>query len=237
MRHQILSLFLLCVPLVLSAQTDKKEVREGNKLYKQDQYNEAEIAYRRALTLDSSSIAARFNLGDAMYKQKQYDRAEAIFKSLAAPEVLMTPENKAQVFHNLGNATLQQKKWQESVNAYKQSLRINPTDDETRTNLAYAQEMMEKDRQNQNQDNKNQDNKNQDNKNQDDKTQDKDQKDQDKKDEGGEDKQQQGQEPKISPQQAQQMLDAVQADEKDTQEKVKKEKAKAAGRYKTEKNW
>ncbi len=241
---------LLFLSAVAYAQVDKTEVRKGNKLYKQEQFNDAEIAYRHALEVDSTSLAARFNLGNTFYKQNQYEQAENTFKSLAPPEVLMSSGNKAKVFHNLGNAALKQKKWQESIDAYKQSLRINPSDDETRTNLAYAQEMLEKDQQNQqnqqNQDqNKDQNQDQQDNKNDDKNDQNKDNKDQDKQNDKNKNdqqnkdnqQQQQGQAPKISPQQAQQLLEAIQADEKNTQEKVKEEKAKAAGKHKAEKNW
>ena len=226
MKGQVLFVFLLLVSFTSFAQTDKKEVREGNKLYKKELYNDAEIAYRRGLDVDSTSIAARFNLGNALYKQKEYGQADSLFKTLADPNL---PLDKAKVMHNLGNAALQLEKWQESVDAYKQALRLNPTDDETRTNLAYAQAKLEKEQQQQqqNQDQKKND-ENKDDQNQDNKNQDK---------QDNQQQQQQEQEPKISPQQAQQMLEAMQAKEKDTQEKVKKEKAKAAVKVKTEKNW
>ena len=226
MKGQVLFVFLLLVSFTSFAQTDKKEVREGNKLYKKELYNDAEIAYRRGLDVDSTSIVARFNLGNALYKQKEYGQADSLFKTLADPNL---PLDKAKVMHNLGNAALQLEKWQESVDAYKQALRLNPTDDETRTNLAYAQAKLEKEQQQQqqNQDQKKND-ENKDDQNQDNKNQDK---------QDNQQQQQQEQEPKISPQQAQQMLEAMQAKEKDTQEKVKKEKAKAAVKVKTEKNW
>ena len=225
MKGQILFVFLLLVSFTASAQADKKDVREGNKLYKKEQYNEAEIAYRRALEADSTSLAAHFNLGNALYKQKQYEQAENIFKALSDPKLPFDKGTKAKVMHNLGNATLQQEKWKESVEAYKQSLRLNPSDDETRTNLAYAQSKLEEDQQCgggscDNKDNEDKDEQNKDQQNQDNQQQ-----------------QQQEQEQKISPQQAQQMLEAMQAKEKETQDKVKKEKVKAAVKVKSDKNW
>jgi len=226
MKGLVLFVFLLLGTFTAFAQADKKDVREGNKLYKKEQYNEAEIAYRRALEADSTSFAAHFNLGSALYKQKQYEQAENIFKALSDPKLPLDKSTKAKVMHNLGNATLQQEKWKESVDAYKQSLRLNPTDDETRTNLAYAQSKLEEDEQSgggscDNKDNEDKDDENKDQQNQDNQQQ----------------QQQQDQEPKISPQQAQQMLDAMQAKERETQDKVQKEKAKAAVRVRSDKNW
>jgi tetratricopeptide (TPR) repeat protein len=228
MKCQILFVSLLFISITSFAQADKKDVREGNKLYKKEQYNEAEIAYRRGLTQDSTSLVAHFNLGNALYKQKQYEQAENIFKALANPNLPLDRDTKARIMHNLGNAALGQEKWQESVDAYKQSLRLNPTDDETRTNLAYAQEKLEKEEQQQGggqgDNNENKDEQNQDQNNKDEKNRD-------------EQKDNQEQEPKISPQQAQQMLEAMQAKERETQEKVQKEKAKAAVRVRSDKNW
>jgi tetratricopeptide (TPR) repeat protein len=163
-------------------------------------------------------------LGNALYKQKQYEQAENIFKSLANPNLPLDKNAKAKVMHNLGNAALQQEKWKESVDAYKQSLRLNPTDDETRTNLAYAQTKLEEDEQGGGGSDDNEDNEDNDEQNKDQQNQDNQQ-------------QQQDQEPKISPQQAQQMLDAMQAKERETQDKVQKEKAKAAVRVRSDKNW
>ncbi|MDR3235702.1 MAG: VWA domain-containing protein [Prevotellaceae bacterium] len=234
-------LIVLLWSLSLSAwsQVDKKDVREGVKLYKDSAYHEAEIAFRRGLEKDSTSYVSKFGLGNTLYKQNLFEQAETVFQNLVTP-----PEyeaSKAKLMHNLGNVQLQQKKYKESVESYKQSLRLNPSDDETRSNLAYAQLMLQKDeqQQNNNKDNKDQDKKDKQDKkdeqqNQEQNQNDKQQQDkQDKKD----DKNDRQPQPKISPQQAQQILDAVQADEKETQEKVKKEKAKAAGKYKTDKNW
>jgi Ca-activated chloride channel family protein len=224
------------------AQEDKKEVREGVRKYKDEQYNEAEIAFRRGLKRDSLSHIAKFNLGDALYKQSQFEQAEGLFKNLSSDEH-QTDAGRARLMHNLGNAQLQQKKYKESIDAYKQSLRLNPTDDETRSNLAYAQRMLKNEEQQQQQQDQNQDKNNDKNQQQNqDQQQDQNQDKDDKQDNNNQqndknDQQQQQQEPKISPQQAQQILEAVQSNEKETQEKVKKEKAKALGKYKTEKNW
>ena len=170
-------------------------------------------------------------------------------------------------FHNAGNAKLKQRSWQEAIDDYKNALRRNPGDMETKANLAYAQKMLENEQQNgggggndqnqnqdqnqdqnndqnqdQNQDQNNQDqnnDQNQDNQDQNDQNQDQNQNNQNDQDQDQQQNQdqQQGQQPKITPQSAQQMLQAIQAQEKDTQDKVKKEKAARLKSKQKEKNW
>ncbi|MDR2801754.1 MAG: tetratricopeptide repeat protein [Prevotellaceae bacterium] len=233
---------------------ERHDMRKGNKLYKHGEYEKAEIAYKHGLEKDTTSFGARFNMADALYKQGKTENAEKLFQSLTGAET--DDMRKAKVFHNLGNTQLKQQKYEESIKSYKQSLRLNPVDDETRTNLAYAQVMLQQQQQEQQDNQNNQDKQdqqqqdkqqNQDNKDQQDK-QDK----QDKQDdqnqqqqpnpqeqqEQPQDKQdEQQQQQKISPQDAQRMLEAIQADEKETQDKVNKEKAKALQRQQIEKNW
>jgi tetratricopeptide (TPR) repeat protein len=241
---------------LLAQAPERHDMRTGNKWYKKGDYEKAGVAYRHGLEKDSTSFGARFNLGDALYKQNKAEDAEKLFQSLAEADV--KEGQKARLFHNLGNTQLQQKKYEESIKAYKQSLRLNPADDDTRTNLAYAQAMLQQqqqeqqnkpdDKQDQNKDQnkdkqdqqQNQDNKDDQQKQDQDKNKD-DQQKQDKQDNknGQQDKQdkQQQQQPKISPQDAQRMLEAMQADEKNTQDKVNKEKAKALQRQQRKKNW
>lgn len=244
------------------AQTDKKEVRQGNKFFGKENYKEAEVEYRKALLKDSSSVAANYNLGNVLYKNGDAAGAEKIYgviaDSVGRMEVRpvwqpdskkITPSEASDYYHNLGNSYLAQKKYSEAVEAYKNSLRRNPNDMETKTNYAYAKKKLE-DQQNQqqNQDqNKEQDNKDNQDKNQDNKDQNKEQnqdqnKDQDNKDnkDKNQDKQQDQngrQPPKISPQAAEQMLQAMQEKENQTQDKVNKEKAKLLQSKQKEKNW
>ncbi|MDR3133566.1 MAG: tetratricopeptide repeat protein [Prevotellaceae bacterium] len=248
MKKYTLLFVLLFAFAGISAQApERHDMRKGNKLYKQGEYDKAEIAYKHGLEKDTASFGARFNVADALYKQGKTENAEKLFQSLTGAET--DDMRKAKVFHNLGNAQLKQQKYEESIKSYKQSLRLNPADDETRTNLAYAQVMLQQQQQEQQNDQNNQD-KNQDQQNQD-QQQNQDNKDQqDKQDEQQQEQQQQNQQEqpqdkqdeqqqqhKISPQDAQRMLEAVQADEKETQDKVNKEKAKALQRQRIEKNW
>ena len=234
-RHILVKSLLGCLlccslPLGAYAQADRSEVRSGNRAYAKGEFASAELEYRRALERDSNSVAAHYNLGSALYKQEKYDGAEESYASRL--DSIANPVHKADAFHNLGNAQLLQKKYAESIASYKDALRLRPDDMETKTNLAYAQKMLknEQDQQEQQQD-QNQDQ---------DQDQDQDQQqnqDQQNQDQNQDQKQQQQPPPKISPQDAQQMLEAMQNKEKETQEKVNKEKAKAAPPVRSGKNW
>ena len=252
MKQLIIVILFLLPATGLFAQQEKSLVKDGNKLYEQKKYTEAEQNYRKSVQ-KKKNTEGDFNLGDALYKQKKFDEAGQQFTQLAG-----TPGNKAlaaKAYHNLGNSLLENKKLEESIDAYKKALINNPKDDETRYNLAYAQEKL-KQQQKQNKDNKdNKDKKNdknqKDNKNQDkkdDKKDDKnkDNKNQDKKDDkkdenkNGQDKKdnkdQQQQPNKLSKEDAERMLDALNNDEKQTQDKLKNKKLKGV-KMKIEKDW
>ena len=244
------------------AQTDKKEVRKGNRLFKDENYKEAEVEYRKALIKDSLSIAGNYNLANTLIKLEDNPNAELIYAKLE-DSVARIEHNvnwdKATVetgkntfapdyYHNLGNSYLAQKKYQEAVEAYKNSLRRNPADNATRENYIYAKKKLEdQQNQDQNQNQQNQQNpqqqpqnqpQNQPDQNKDDK-QDQNQNQDNKNDQQQPPKEnpQNGNPPKIEPQQAEQMLQAIQEKENQTQEKVKEEKAKLLKSKQKEKNW
>ncbi|RKE04559.1 tetratricopeptide repeat protein [Marinifilum flexuosum] len=241
------------------AQKERKFIRSGNELFEGEKFENSEVEYRKALDKKINSYEAGFNLGDALYKQKKYEEALKQFQTLAVNE--KNPEKLGHLFHNMGNTLLESKKIDESIEAYKQSLRYNPNSQETKYNLEYARQMKKKQEEeeeqkkqdqnkDQNKDQKDQDKKNQDKKDQDKKDQDKkdqdkkdqeknkDQQNKDKQDKGDKDKQQQ-QQPKISKEDAKRLLEALENDEKKVQEKVQKAKAKAmkAKKTKIKKDW
>ena len=239
----VLAALLVLSPAVLSAQSDRSEVRAGNRDFKKGMYREAEIDYKRALIADSASVTAKYNLGNALYKAESYNEAELYFKDLGDTLKNLSPSRASDYFHNSGNLALKQKKYQEAVEAFKESLRLEPDNFETKSNLAYAQKMLKDQQQNQqsqnqqqqqqdqnqDQNQQNQD-QNQNNDQQNDQNQDQDQNQQ------NQDQQQQNQ-PQISPQAAQQMLQAIEDKEKQTQDKVKKAKALKEKSKEKEKNW
>jgi len=237
MKYLLIIILFLLVGGQLFAQ-EKRYVHKGNELYQQQKYKEAEQDYRKSVEKKGQNIEGNFNLGDALYKQKKFADAGEQFNKLAES----SNNNKllaAGAYHNLGNSYLENKKLEESIAAYKKALLNNPKDDQTRYNLAYAQEKL-KQQQKQNQDKKNQDNKNQDKKNQNKQNKDdknKDNKDQDKQNQNQDKKDQQQKQPdKISKEDAERMLDALNNDEKQTQDKLKNKKLKS-GRLNITKDW
>lgn len=224
----------------LYAQDPKSQIHKGNELYSQKKYDEAADAYGKAVDPKGGlQLEGNFNLGDALYKQKKFDDAAQHFTDIASSNT--SPKVKAQAYHNLGNSLLQAKKYQESIDAYEKSLLSNPKDDQTRYNLAYAQEKLKQQQQQnkKNQNNKNkQQNKDQNKQNQDKKDQNKknqDNKNQQNKDQNKQNQQQQ-QPDKLSKEDAQRMLDALNNNEKNTQDKLKNKKVKGAKKN-IDKDW
>ena len=230
-----------------TAQVDRREVRKGNRDFKKENYREADIEYRKALVKDSLSMAANYNLANTLYRQNDYEQAAKTLERIK--EMAPASEYAADYYYNLGDVAIAAKNWQAAVDAFKQSLLRNPGDLEAKENYIYAKKMLENQQQqqqnqqndqNQNNDqNNDQDQQNDQNQDQNQDQQDnKDQQDdQNQNDQNQQNDQQSGQQPKITPQAAQQMLQAIQAKEKETQEKVKKEKAKALNSRQKEKNW
>ena len=251
---------------------------EANQELVKNDFIEAEADYRRAISKSGENTAAPYNLGRAYYNRESFAEAFSRFKE--AGEKAEKKPTKHKAFHNMGNVFMQNKEYEKAVEAYKQALRSNPNDDETRYNLALAKEMLKKDQNNQNNDqnkddknnDQNKDNKeqNQDQNDKGDQNKDKegDQKDDQNKDQGdqgdkgdqkpeenkkgdGEEKQEQkkqpnqGEEPEkkprprpnqLSKQQIQNLLEAMQNEEKKVQEKIDAKKVKGK-KIKNEKDW
>lgn len=256
LKYSLTAFLLMLSCAVAFAQTDRREVRAGNRQFKKGNWQNAEIEYRKAQVKDTSSFAANYNLAGALYREGNYDEAGKSLERLK--DVAPMSANSADYYYNLGNIAVQKKDWKSAVDAYKQSLLRNPGDLDAKENYAYAKQMLKNeggdggdDQQNQDQNNdrNNQNNnngQNQDNDQNKDQNQDQNQNNDQNKDQnqdqnqGDRPKPQQGEgqgEAKISPQQAQQMLKAVQAREKETQDKVNKEKAALLKSRQKEKNW
>ena len=237
---------VLCAAILLAGtsafaqKAERKQVREGNDLYKTEKYTEAEIAYRKALDVNPRSTEGTYNLGNSLYKQQKFDEAAEQYQLLAGQEAKMreTPKGRArlaEVYHNMGNIGMQKKEYAQSVEAYKQSLRLNPADDETRYNLALAQKLLNDQQQNQDQNQNQQNQEQQQEQNQEQQQQQQPQQPDNQK----QDKTQEQPQPEeqMSRDNAQQMLDALLQDEKDTQEKVKKAQQQKQQSRKIEKQW
>ena len=219
---------VLCVLLSgasLFAQEDKKDVRRGNKDYRKSNFKEAEIDYRKALLKDSTSFAATYDLANALYSQKDYEGAANTLEKLSnsAPE----SQYADRYFFNKGNVSLQKKDYKTAVDDFKQALLRDPGDLQAKESYIYAKKMLE------NQENGGEGESNKDQQNQD-------QQQNQQPSDGQQDKQEgegQAQQQQISVQQAQQILKAIQAKEKETQEKVEKAKAQNEKSRQKDKNW
>ena len=245
-EYIILAFALLLASISAAAQTDRREVRSGNRQFRKENFTRAEIDYRKALVKDSSSFAASYDLANSLYRQNNFEEAGKTLEKVK--DIAPMNPNSSDYYYNLGNVACQKKDWQAAVDAYKQSLLRNPTDMDAKENYIYAKLMLknqggggkDKNNQNQDQDQQNQ-NQNQDqNKNQQNQNQNPNQQNQQNQNQNpNQQNQQQGQQGqgKISPQQAQQMLSAIQAKEKETQDKVNKEKAALLKSKQKEKNW
>ena len=248
-RHTIITCLLLLAAGTAAGQKypERRDIRSGNKFYGKAEYSEAEISYRKALEKQPDSYEANFNLADALYKQKRYDEAAGLNEQLAADSARL--DNAASAYFNQGNALFQQRKLQEALEAYKNSLRLNPADMEAKFNYAYTKKLLDKDKNDQNKNDQNKDqNKDQQNQDQNKDQQQKQDQQQDKNkdkqnDQKQDEKKDQQQPPKsekkdnqMSKENAEQLLNSVMQDEKDVQDKVKKQqKVLQGGRL--EKDW
>ena len=249
---------------VLSKQlkASHKEVRQGNHAYKKGNFEEAETKYRKALDRDNSYYKSQYNLGNALYKQKRYDEAIPHYEQ-ALQQPSLEKKTQSKVLHNLGNSHLLSgmkdrqngmQHFQQAVQSYQKALTLDPKNEETRYNLSYAKKLLQQAQQNQNQQNQdqqnqdqqNQDQQNQDQQNQDQQNQDQQNKDQQNKDQQNKDQQKQDQQnqqqrdqqkkQQQKKEQAEQMLKAVENNEKKTmKDQYKKLEVGRPGRI--EKDW
>lgn len=271
-------LFLLSVltfSLALSAQTERKITRTGNTQYESGKFVDAEINYKKALEQNANLLEAQFNLGDALAKQDRFEEALAAFDLVSSTSE--DEQLKANAFHNKGNVQLQQQDLEGAIESYKEALRTNPKDHQTRYNYAYAKKQLEQQQdqeqeQEQNQD-QDQDQDQQEQENSDDKDNqnkedaengdqdDSEQDQQDQQDQGDtkeeetqednqnsgetdgeeakddqEEKQGEAKENKLSPEEAQRLLEALKQEENKVQAKMKKHKIKGS-KVKIEKDW
>ena len=222
------TMLLLIIAATASAQqADRQYIREGNKQFRLGQYDKAEVSYRKAVEKNPKNPQAAYNLGNALMAQKKDSAAVQQFEQSTRIET--NPMRKAAAYHNMGVICQTHKMYDEAIEAYKNALRNNPNDDETRYNLVLCKHLKKKqdEKQKQNQQNKDDQNKKDDQK----KNDKKDQK-QDKKD----DKQQEQQKPQMSKDNAEQLLNAAIQNEKMTQDKMKKAQQQPQRRA-VQKNW
>lgn len=250
---RIISVILTLVAGLLYSQEANQSLKEGNRLYDNKSYDEAEVQYRKSLAAaKDGGERASFNLGDALYKQERYDEAIEQFTKVA--QQTENKDLKAKALHNMGNSLARQEKLEEAVRAYKNSLKLNPNDEETRYNLAKSLKTLKQQQQQQQQQNgdsedneEKNDQKNNDGEKKPDENDGKDPKEDDKEgnnnnpDKKGGSKEDPNKKPKPVPGQisrgdAERLLEAVNKEEQKLQKELNKQKIKGQP-VNTEKDW
>lgn len=225
-KTYIVILFLAIAGSVFAQKTDRDYLRSGNKLYNDSLFIKAEVDYRKALEQNPQSTDAMFNLSNSLLMQQKAKEAMEQLESVAKIE--KDKSKLAEIYHNMGVILHVNKQYPQCIEAYKEALRNNPKDDETRYNLALAQKMLKNQQQQQQDQQQNQDQK------QDQKEEQKQEQQQNQQEKQQQQNQQQNKN-EMSKENAQQLLNAVMQDEKDVQEKVKKQ-IQIQGK-KLEKDW
>ena len=226
-NKKIVTVCLLLIAVAAQAQTDRQYVRQGNKLFQKGDFEHAEVAYAKAIEKNEKNPQAHYNLGNALMAQRKDSAAVVQFQ--AAGQLETNPLRKSQAYHNIGVVCQQNKLYGDAIEAYKQALRLNPNDDETRYNLALCKHEKQKQDQNQQNQHQNQQNKDDQQKKDNQDNQEQQQQDQDK-------QKQQEQKPQMSKENAEQLLNAAMQQEKQTQKRMK-EAEKQGERRQVEKNW
>lgn len=224
-------------------QLDQGEAQ--NKLKEaSSKYQQAEVDYRKSMETNRNYDKGNYNLGASLYRQEKYEDAAGIFRNIAENESI-DPKLRSQSYHNLGNSLMKQEKYLESIEAYKQALKLKPSDMDTKYNLEYARKKLIQQQNQQNQDNQQQEQKNQNGQQRDQEQSEKD---------GQNDRNQQPSrpQPQDSPDQQQQdkdaagqqqrnsdkrQLDALQQNERKTQEKIQRREMQSGKKVKQDKDW
>lgn len=210
MKRYILLVNILMLGVTSAfAQADRQFLRSGNRLYRQQNYVKAEAEYRKAATSNPRNAQALYNLGCALMMQQKDSAAIEQYESAGKMETSKLRKSKS--YHNIGTICQRHQMYAEAIEAYKESLRNNPTDNETRYNLALCKRLQKNQPQNKDKDKEQKDNKKEEDKN--------------KQQEKNKNKQQQeDQKPKeqMSKENAEQLLNAAMQEEKATQQRLKK---------------
>lgn len=233
MKRILIALLLAVVSIVtIQAQNDRQLIREGNQLYRQGHYAQAETTYRKALNQNPNSVRATYNLGCALMKQGKVEEADKQFTHAGTSNA--EKELRSKAYYNKGVMYHDKKDYAKAIDAYKNALRLNPKDENARKNLALCKRQQQ---QQQNQKQQNQQNNNQQNQDKDQQQQDKNQQNKDNKQNDNQDKKQPSKpQDEMSKENAEQLLNAVMQEEKETQQRLKKAMQQPANRN-LDKNW
>ena len=232
-KYILFVVFLLSAVAVSAQKAERDYIRKGNRLFNDSIFVDAEVNYRKALEVNPKSTVSMYNLGNTLSQQQKFQ--DAMEQYVSASNIEKDKMKLAHIYHNMGVLLQAGKDYAKAVDAYKMSLRNNPTDDETRYNLALAQKMLKDQQQNQQNQDQNQDQNKDQQKQDQNKNKQNYQKQNEKKDQQQPPKSEK-QNNQMSKENAEQLLNSVMQDEKDVQDKVKKQqKVMQGGRL--EKDW
>jgi tetratricopeptide (TPR) repeat protein len=246
-KYIVLALVLfVCGEVSAQQMKERGLVRRGNREFKREHFEKSVDSYQRALQHDSTCFEAKYDLASALYRTERYEKAEKTLLSIANDST-RTELERGEVAYNLGNTQFAQQKYKEALSSYRQAMRCNPNDEDAKFNYAFTKRLIQQQEQQQQQQNQDQQNQDQNQQNQDqnqDKNQDQnkdqqnqqDQQQQPQNQKGKEEQQEGGQRPEgaMSPEQTEAMLQAIQAEEDKTQDKLKE---KAGVLIRGGKNW
>ena len=219
----------------LFAQSERKRVAQGNQLYTEEKYDEANNKYQDALLENPNSTAIQFNVGDVLYKKKDYEKSiESYYKALDSDDPLF----QAQAYYNIGNSLYKHGKLPDSIIAYEQALKLNPDDQDAKFNLEFVRNQLkenaDKNQQEQQQQQQPQNDEDQ-NKEKKDEQQEQEEKQEQKNQQNEMNQQNEEQQPKkeMSKEEAQRLLDAL----KEKQEDLKRKQVQGKGKVRVSKDW
>lgn len=217
------------ITLHMQAQSYRDYIRRGNRQYRDSIYDKAQVQYQKGYERDSNSVEINYNLANSLLMQGQPKEAMRLYEKVSKTE--HDKERRHQIFHNMGVILQSQKQFAPAIEAYKEALRCEPSDNETRYNLVLCQRQLKnQDQQGGGQDNKPDDKQEQDKQKQDQQQQQQKKDEQQKQEQQQQQQQQQQQENEMSRQNAEQMLNAAMQNERQTQDKVKKQLQQAQPR-------
>lgn len=225
----IVMLLLVCGEASAQKMKERKCVRDGNEYYNENNFAKSIERYQKALEHDPNSFEAKFDLGSALYRSERYEEAEKTLLPLLENKSL-SEAARGEVAYNLGNTQFAQQKYKEALSSYRQAMRCNPNDEDAKFNYAFTKRLIQQQEQQQQQQNQDQNqDQNKDNKDnqQDNQNQQNEQNQQQPQNEEGKDEQQEGgQRPEgaMTPEQQEALLQAIQAEEDKTQDKLKEKK-------------
>lgn len=226
MKQRVTTIILLVIATLCVGQAaaqkmpERALVRKGNRQYERQNYDASIDNYARALQADPANFEAKFNTANVQFRKELIEKSEQTLRKLAQDST-RTDIERGEVAYNLGNTLFVQQKLEEALNCYRDAMRFNPDDKEAKFNYALTKELLKQQQQQQQQQQQDQNNQNQDNKEQE---QNQNEEQQDRENDQNQEQEQQQPQPEISEQEQQAMLEAIQAQEDKTQEKLKEKR-------------